>query len=246
MKMFSEHVTVGTVGTLAPLSVPEVPPVTAKQNISARGGGDIVERLLAYWRRQYGMVQGSRNSNLLILAQWMNEHGVPLNDALAVCLPMQDPSGSDPFTADEIQRTVQHGYRRTVAGSNPWITSKAPQPPPQAHPYRMQAGFTLSPSERAAMVAMFRKAIQAEVTAPGGEGDVHPQAPVAPAAPAPVPAPPAPTAAHLFDLATAHPHLHPYTLALELYVRTGVELTGATVARLLSSPRQGRTATPQT
>lgn len=149
------------------------------------GTGDTVERLLAYWQRRYGMVQGQRNANVLILAQWMNEHGVPLHDALSACLPMQDPSGSAPFTADEIRRAVQSGYRRTVAGSNPWITSKAPQPPPQAHPYRMQTGFTLSPSERAAMVAMFRAAMQAEVAPQAGEGHAPRQAPPAPPAPPP-------------------------------------------------------------
>jgi hypothetical protein len=119
------------------------------------GTAEVVTRLLDYWSRKYGMVQGSRNGNLLILAQWMNEHGVPLADALAACLPMEDRSGSDPFTAAEIRQVVVSAYRRTVAGSKPWITGTRQRtpPPPQAHPYRY-TGASISPTDRAALERM--------------------------------------------------------------------------------------------
>lgn len=150
------------------------------------GTAEIVTRLLDYWSRKYGMVQGSRNGNLLILAQWMNEHGVPQADALAACLPMEDRSGSDPFTAAEIRQVVVSAYRRTVAGSKPWITgTRQRTPPPQAHPYRY-TGATISPTDRAALVEAFAKAMRQELamaTEPQHAEQVSQPAPAAPAAP---------------------------------------------------------------
>jgi hypothetical protein len=151
------------------------------------GTAEVVTRLLDYWSRKYGMVQGSRNGNLLILAQWMNEHGVPQADALAACLPMEDRSGSDPFTAAEIRQVVVSAYRRTVAGSKPWITGTRQRtpPPPQAHPYRY-TGASISPTDRAALVEVFAKAMRQELamaTEPQNAEQVSQPAQLAPPAP---------------------------------------------------------------
>jgi hypothetical protein len=244
------------------------------------GTAEVVTRLLDYWSRKYGMVQGSRNSNLLILAQWMNEHGVPQADALAACLPMEDRSGSDPFTATEIRQVVGSAYRRTVAGSGPWITGARQRtpPPPQAHPYRY-TGASLSPTDRAALVEVFAKAMRQELamaTEPQHAEQVSPLAPAAPAAPLTAGEqalqrmatinPALNTLSQAFDLDLSRarfstpsseqvnrprherenwhaaialdlhrelPHLAPYTLALELFVRSGGNLSGQQVAKLL-------------
>jgi hypothetical protein len=136
---------------------------------------EIIDRLMNYWQRRFGgMVKGQRNTNLLKLAHLLNEHGIPMNDALSACLPMQDNTGTDPFTASEIRSTIASAYRKSVAGSNPWMSSTDYRPPPPPPPpRRMPSHWILKPDEREALVRAFAQALQ--------------QAPP----PAPLPPPPA-------------------------------------------------------
>jgi hypothetical protein len=118
---------------------------------------DTIARLRAYWERKYGMAQGQRNSSLLVLAQWLNEHGVPMEVALQECLSYEDLSGSDPFTAGEIRAVVNNGYRRTVAGGNPWINKEGRRQPPPPEPHPLVRQPMLTERERKERVALVRE-----------------------------------------------------------------------------------------
>jgi hypothetical protein len=128
---------------------------------------------------------------------------------------MEDRSGSDPFTAAEIRQVVVSAYRRTVAGSQPWITgTRQRKPPPQAHPYRY-TGAGISPTDRAALVEAFAKAMRQEramATEPQHAEQVSPPAP--PASPALVEASPAEQA--LQRMAARNPALNTLVSVLDL------------------------------
>ncbi len=155
---------------------------------------DTIARLRAYWERHHRMVQGQRNGSLLILAQWMNEHGVPMEEALQECLSHEDNSGSDPFTAGEIRAVVNNGYRRTEAGGNPWMNKEGRRqhPPPEPHPLVRQSVLTdRERKERVALVQEFlmREGRKKRVLGPSSASPSSPMAPVTPVVAVPDPSP---------------------------------------------------------
>jgi hypothetical protein len=226
--------------------------------------------IVSYWRTRYGMNPGQRNANLLVLAFQLNKHGVPMAEALGVCLPMQQEG----FPADEVRGVVESAYRSGQVGCSRgcrWCGMQAP-PPPSA--YRVNSGFTLTAEQRAKLVAAVRQAKRQQLvssTAPmplppsvsSSTATAQPQQPVSTSPPAAVhegttPEPVAivqgderPAAAPVGTSPAEQVHQrsthddgavtllrcmqrkHPYTMALELYVQAGVNLTGARVAQLL-------------
>lgn len=69
----------------------------------------IIDRLLKWFDKNYSMVEGSRNENLIRLAKAFNDFGVPKEDALHTCYKFEQ---SD-FTRDEIEKTINSAYRDT-------------------------------------------------------------------------------------------------------------------------------------
>jgi hypothetical protein len=217
---------------------------------------DTLPRLLNYWRKRYGMTPGGRNTNLLILAQWMNEHGVPIAEALAVCLPMQQEG----FPAAEVRQVVESAYKRTAAGSNAWMNSSRTAPAPPPTPLRANPGFTLSPTQLSRLAQWQQQDRQRSSTAPlplppppsvtsSTAPPVHSSTAPEPVAivqgdERPAAEPVGTLPAELVYQRSTHDdgavallrcmqRKHPYTMALELYVQAGVNLTGARVAQLL-------------
>jgi hypothetical protein len=218
----------------------------------------IAQEVLAMVVRNHPIVKGERNGNLFKVAAELNNRGVEYADALQVCLQFEDHTGADPLTAREITQVVGSAYRSTPHASKTWVPSgKYRRPGP-----RLPSPWSLPEDVRAQLVAKLVADMEAQdaakpppATAPSAhiEAVLHP----APAAVA------TPDAHLLCNLARTLPHLHPYTLALELYVRTGVELSGQLVAKMvadttknseggnapnaypLSPSRQGRVGTPQ-
>lgn len=77
----------------------------------------IISGILKWWDKNYGLVSGSRNHNMFVLASAFNEYGVSENDALSKCLEFVQPD----FTALEITTTVRSAYRNTDShGTKQW------------------------------------------------------------------------------------------------------------------------------
>lgn len=70
----------------------------------------IIERLSVWFNKNYTMVDGQRNENILRLAKAFNDFGVPKDDALHTCYKYEQ---SD-FTRDEITKVVNSAYRDTA------------------------------------------------------------------------------------------------------------------------------------
>lgn len=77
--------------------------------------------------------------------------------ALQECLFYEDLSGSDPFTAGEIRAVVNNGYRRTVAGGNPWINKEGRRQPPPPEPHPLVRQPMLTEREKKERVALVRE-----------------------------------------------------------------------------------------
>lgn len=202
---------------------------------------DIVQGVVTMVQRRHPIVKGARNGNLYILAAELNNRGVGFDDALQACLQFEDGSGNDPFTAAEIHQVVQSAYKRTQHGTKSWVPRgqyRAPGP-------RLPSPWTLPETDRAQIIAKLVADLEAQEAAMPEPPPSTPEPSPPPAAPLPDPEPeqpatplpelaPPPPSAGIVTMVNELAHLHPYTLALELYVRTGVELSGQQVARLLA------------
>ena len=69
----------------------------------------IVEILMRWWTKKYGLVEGERNNNVFILAAAFNDYGVSRSLAEYVIGNMQSSS----FPMSEIKATVDSAYRNT-------------------------------------------------------------------------------------------------------------------------------------
>jgi hypothetical protein len=73
----------------------------------------ILDRLLKWWDKRFGFVEGARNSNLLILAQNCNEFGVDFDYAYAYVLN----NVVHGFSESELENVFRSGYNRTQANT---------------------------------------------------------------------------------------------------------------------------------
>jgi hypothetical protein len=82
---------------------------TSRSTIKLDNPNEIVRRLLIWWERDYGMVQGQKNNNLFILASALNDFGIPESEAQTVLLSY-DEGGKD----KEILNIVRSSYKNTA------------------------------------------------------------------------------------------------------------------------------------
>lgn len=68
-----------------------------------------IEFLHKWWEKEHGLVSGSRNKNLFILASAYNQYGISLTDAMASLSRFEQ----EDFTLLEIMATVNSAYRNT-------------------------------------------------------------------------------------------------------------------------------------
>lgn len=68
----------------------------------------IIEKLIVWWSKKYGMNKGSKNNNLHKLASSFNYFGIGFQDALSECLKY-DEGGKE----KEIESLVKSAYKRT-------------------------------------------------------------------------------------------------------------------------------------
>lgn len=71
----------------------------------------IVDILMRWWTKKYGLVEGERNNNVFVLAAAFNDYGVSRSLAEYVIGNMQSSS----FPMSEIKTTVDSAYRNTAA-----------------------------------------------------------------------------------------------------------------------------------
>jgi hypothetical protein len=83
----------------------------AMMTIPVTNEGKIVDRLMMWWTRDYGLVDGERNHNVFILASALNDFGVKQSTAEYVIGQM---SSAD-FTTREILTTITSAYRNVSA-----------------------------------------------------------------------------------------------------------------------------------
>ena len=79
--------------------------------LAVRNENRIVDILMRWWTKKYGMIEGERNNNVFILAAAFNDYGISKSLAEYVIGSMQSSS----FPASEIKTTVDSAYRNTAA-----------------------------------------------------------------------------------------------------------------------------------
>lgn len=73
---------------------------------------EITDRVVAWWERKFGFHEGSRNSNLFILAENLNEYGVSKEYAYGY---INNNIVIGDFPDSELRTVIDSGYSRTIA-----------------------------------------------------------------------------------------------------------------------------------
>lgn len=82
---------------------------SSKPTIPITNENKIVEILMKWWTKKYGLVDGERNNNVFILASAFNEYGISQSLAEYVMSQFQ----SKDFTVSEINMAISSAYRNT-------------------------------------------------------------------------------------------------------------------------------------
>ena len=78
--------------------------------IKLTDSAEIIRRLISWWSKSYGMVDGARNNNLFILVSAFNEFGVPKYDAEGYCRQYEQKD----FTINEINEIIDNVYKSKI------------------------------------------------------------------------------------------------------------------------------------
>jgi len=81
--------------------------------VKLTSSNQIVQNLLTWWSKKYGMTKGAKNSNLHRLASAFNTFGISHSDALHECMKF-DEGGKQ----KEIESLVKSAYKRTTNTTN--------------------------------------------------------------------------------------------------------------------------------
>jgi hypothetical protein len=84
---------------------------TVRTTIALRDENKIIDRLMRWWNKEYGLVEGARNNNVYILAAAFNDFGISKSLAEYVILQMQ----SRDFPESEIKTTIESAYKNRAA-----------------------------------------------------------------------------------------------------------------------------------
>jgi hypothetical protein len=96
------------------LSEEESKPLDMKSirtTIPIRDENKIMDRLMRWWNKEYGLVEGARNNNVFVLAAAFNDFGISRSLAEYVIMQMQ----SSDFPGSEIKTTIESAYRNRAA-----------------------------------------------------------------------------------------------------------------------------------
>ena len=75
---------------------------------------EIIKRVVKWFEKNYNFSEGSRNSNMFVLAAALSDFGVDKLEALRHCL-QHEQGGKDPFTRNEIENVVNSAYKKGVS-----------------------------------------------------------------------------------------------------------------------------------
>ena len=95
--------------TLSDMNSKPIDRQAALNTIPVTNENKIIERLMMWWKKKYGLVDGERNNNVFILASAFNEFGISKTIAEIVIGQMQSSS----FPMSEIQVTINSAYKNT-------------------------------------------------------------------------------------------------------------------------------------
>ena len=82
---------------------------SSRPTIPVTDENKIVDILMKWWTKKYGLIEGERNNNVYILAAAFNDYGV--NKSLAEYIMSQFESQG--FTMEEIKQTINSAYTQT-------------------------------------------------------------------------------------------------------------------------------------
>jgi hypothetical protein len=89
---------------------PKYVPVQRDLTIKLDNDNEVIRRLLVWWNKDFGMVDGVKNNNLFVLCAALNEYGIPESEALYTAINL---AGSDKET--EVTLIVKSAYSNTTA-----------------------------------------------------------------------------------------------------------------------------------
>jgi hypothetical protein len=89
----------------------EMNKVTSSSSIPITNENKIIEILMKWWNKKYGMVDGQRNNNMFILASAFNEYGI--SKSLSEYIMSQFVSSSHPMS--EINTIINSAYKKSEA-----------------------------------------------------------------------------------------------------------------------------------
>jgi len=94
------------------LEEPEIEEIgTYEPLVRMTSSNQIVEKLLVWWSKKYGMNKGSRNNNLHKLASAFNDFSIDISDAMSECKKL-----SNDLPEKEVTALVNSAYKRPSAG----------------------------------------------------------------------------------------------------------------------------------
>jgi hypothetical protein len=76
--------------------------------LPVKSENQIIENLLKWFNRKFGVSKGNRNSNLFILASAFNDFGIKQHEAERICFQFSEPD----FTEREISKIIHSAYRK--------------------------------------------------------------------------------------------------------------------------------------
>jgi len=96
---------------MAELESKEITRTQALYTIPVTNENRIVDRLMRWWEKEYGLVEGERNTNVFILAAAFNDFGVSRSLSEYIIGRMESSS----FPMSEIKTTIDSAYKNTAA-----------------------------------------------------------------------------------------------------------------------------------
>lgn len=88
----------------------EIDKLTGPKTVTITDDNEVIKRLMKWWDKEHGLVDGMRNNNLFILASAMNQYGVPKS---TVTYAFNQFIRKD-LTAEEIAAVINQGYLNTA------------------------------------------------------------------------------------------------------------------------------------
>ena len=88
----------------------EIDKMTGPKTVTINDDNEVIKRLMVWWEKEHGLVDGMRNNNLFILASAMNQYGVPKSTVVYAFNQFVRKDLSE----SEIAKVIDQGYLNTA------------------------------------------------------------------------------------------------------------------------------------